>query len=109
MNYLNSKEYKCPKPIASNQDEYILNIKDKPCTIVSFIEGNWIKNIRNTHCQQLGHNLAKLHALTKDFSLSRKNSMGYNSWNQLFDNFKSEKVRKKNMKFHLIKQRKRNA
>ena len=92
MNYLNSKEYKCPKPIASNQDKYILNLKDKPCMIVSFIEGSWVKNIRNTHCQQLGYNLAKLHALTKDFSLSRKNSMGYNSWNQLFDNFKSEKI-----------------
>ena len=49
MNYLNSKEYKCPKPIASNQDEYILNLKDKPCMIVSFIEGSWVKNIRNTH------------------------------------------------------------
>ena len=91
MNYLDIKKYKCPKPIADINGNYISYLKKKPCTIVSFIKGKWIKNIKNIHCQQLGNNLAKLHTLTKDFKLKRENSMGYHVWGNLFNNFKSEK------------------
>ena len=91
MNYLDTKEYKCPKPIADIKGNYISYLKQKPCTIVSFIRGKWVKNIKNIHCQQLGKNLAKLHALTKDFKLKRENSMGYHTWDSLFKNFRSEK------------------
>ena len=91
MNYLENKKYKCPKPIADTKGNYISYLKKKPCTIVSFIKGKWIKNIKNIHCQQLGNNLAKLHTLTKDLKLKRENSMGYHAWNSLFNNFRTEK------------------
>ena len=92
MNYLNNKKYKCPKPIANLEGKHISKINNKFCSIVSFIEGNWIKKIENTHCKQLGYNLAKLHVLTKDFKLKRNNSMGYKSWNDIFNNFNSKKI-----------------
>ena len=91
MNYLDSKKYKCPKPIADTNGNYISYLKKKPCTIVSFIKGKWIRNIKNIHCQQLGNNLAKLHTLTKSFKLKRENSMGYHTWDNLFNNFRAEK------------------
>ena len=88
MKYLNSYGFECPKPIPTKKNEFVSILKEKPCAIVSFIEGSWIRNIKNTHCQQLGQNLAKLHSLTSKFSLKRKNSIGFDSWQNLFDSFK---------------------
>ena len=102
MNYLNNKKYKCPKPIANLERKYISKINNKFCSIVSFIEGNWIKKIENTHCKQLGYNLAKLHVLTKDFKLKRNNSMGYKSWNNIFNNFNSKKINEYNDIYKVI-------
>ena len=92
MNYLNMNNFQCPRSIPNINGEFISRLKEKPCTIVTFIKGNWIKNIKNIHCQQLGINLSKLHSLTKNFTLSRKNNIGFNSWKNLFNNFKSKQT-----------------
>ena len=47
MNHLYLNNFKCPKPIQNIKGEYIHELKDKPCSIVSFIEGNWVKKIEN--------------------------------------------------------------
>ncbi len=91
MNHLVKNGFQCPESIANNKDEFISFLKEKPCTIVTFIEGNWIRNIKNTHCQQLGRNLAKMHSITSSFSLNRENNIGYKNWKKLFENFNSQK------------------
>ena len=91
MNHLSLKQYQCPKPIADTKGKYILSIKNKPCIIVTFINGKWVRRIQNTHCKQLGNFLSLLHLATQDFKLTRKNSMGKENWANLFNKFKSKK------------------
>ena len=91
MEHLNNKNLKCPKPIKDKQNNYIRSIKGKSCVIVSFIPGNWVKKITNLHCEQLGLQLAHLHIATKDFDLTRPNTVGINNWKNIFEAFKNEK------------------
>ena len=102
MNHLSKKRFKCPKPIKDRHGNYIRELKNKPCLIVSFIEGGWVKNINNNHCQQLGHYLAKLHIATKDFNLNRENNMGKNNWRRLYNNFKDKNKTKFNNIYKII-------
>ena len=103
MNHLYKKNIKCPCPIIDIDGNYIKEIKDKPSVIVSYVQGKWIKSIKNIHCEQLGQNLAKMHLASNDFKLSRYNSMGMNEWSSLFSNFNSERKSQYNEIYDIIK------
>ena len=103
MNHLYKKNIKCPCPIIGIDGNYIKEIKDKPSVIVSYVQGKWIKSIKNIHCEQLGQNLAKMHLASNDFKLSRYNSMGMNEWSSLFSNFNSERKSQYNEIYDIIK------
>ena len=86
--YLCNKQIKCPKPIADLNNNYINNIEGKNCVIMSFLEGNKAVNVDTRHCYQVAQELAKMHIHTKEFNLTRKNSLNYLSWRNIFNNCK---------------------
>ena len=86
--YLCNKQIKCPKPIADLNNNYINNIEGKNCVIMSFLEGNKAVNVDTRHCYQVAKELAKMHIHTKEFNLTRKNSLNYLSWRNIFNNCK---------------------
>ena len=86
--YLCNKQIKCPKPIADLNNNYVNNIEGKNCVIMSFLEGNKAVNVDTRHCYQVAQELAKMHIHTKEFNLTRKNSLNYLSWRNIFNNCK---------------------
>ncbi len=86
--YLCNKQIKCPKPIADLNNNYVNNIEGKNCVIMSFLEGNKAVNVDTRHCYQVAEELAKMHIHTKEFNLTRKNSLNYLSWRNIFNNCK---------------------
>ena len=64
MQHLSQKGFPCPVPIKNKQGEFLSQILDKKCVIVSFLEGKGVKKIHNYHLQELGIYLAKMHLST---------------------------------------------
>ena len=77
-----------PKPIKGKNGEYINQIKNKPCVIMSFLEGSKTTKPSTNHCGQVGKQLAIMHKHTSDFTLSRQNSLQQKNWKNLFEKFK---------------------
>ena len=58
QNYLSKKNIKCPSPISNKNGQYINTIEDKPCVLMSFLEGKKINNATSYHCRQIGELVA---------------------------------------------------
>ena len=73
-----------PKPIKNKDGLYIDKINNKPCVIMSFLEGNKTTEPSTNHCIQVGKQLAIMHQHTSDFTLSRQNGLQQKNWKNLF-------------------------
>ena len=93
MDQLNNSKINCPRPIKNKNGDYLIKIKNKTACIVSFLEGKDKKILNLKNCFETGKTIARMHQATKNFKLSRKNSMGVKYLNPLFNSikFKSKK------------------
>ncbi len=74
----------CPLPIANNTNTIINNLKSKNAIIISFLEGEKIDKVFPNHCYELGSIISKFTNITKSSNLSRKNSLGYETWVNIY-------------------------
>jgi len=93
--HLSQKNICCPKPILSNNQLSINDLKNKKSAIVTFLEGKTLEpqengyynNITEKHCYEVGKILAQLHLASQDFKESRFNDLGVYGFEKLFDKF----------------------
>ena len=85
MDKLNNYNINCPKPQKNKTGNYLITIKNKPASIVSFVEGKDKNKLKVNDCYEIGKNIAKLHIASKKIKLYRKNSMSLNSWPKLLN------------------------
>jgi len=85
MDKLNDHNINCPKPQKSKTGNYLINIKNKPASIVSFVEGRDKNKLKIKDCYEIGKNIAKLHTASKKIKLYRKNSLSLSSWPKLLN------------------------
>jgi len=85
MDKLNNHNINCPKPQQNKIGNYLITIKNKPASIVSFVEGKDKNKLKIKDCYEIGKNIAKLHIVSKKIKLYRKNSMSLNSWSKLLN------------------------
>jgi len=85
MDKLNNHKINCPKPQKSKKGNYLVNIKNKPASIVSFVEGKEKNKLKIKDCYEIGKNIAKLHTASKKIKLYRKNSLSLSSWPKLLN------------------------
>ena len=88
MDHLSSHGISCPVPIKQQSNETLGKLTGRPATIVSFLEGMWMRHPKVIHCSELGKSLANLHLEAKNFSLKRANALSVNSWRGLFEKSK---------------------
>ena len=94
MDQLSNNNINCPKPQKRKSGNYLVNIKNKPASIVSFVEGKDKNKLKIKDCYEIGKNIAKLHKVSKKIKLYRKNSMSLSSWSKLLNKIsnKSNKI-----------------
>ena len=92
--YLNG--INCPKPLKSNNNDYLFTLKKKPACLVTFVEGKDKKKLSNKDCYIVGQNIAKFHKISSKLRLSRKNSLSGNNLRSLF-----KSIRFKHLKINL--------
>ena len=52
---------------------------------MSFLSGQKIENPNTHHCYQVGKQIANIHHLTKDFTLTRNNNLHQSNWRKIFN------------------------
>ena len=85
MDHLAKNGLDCPLPIRMKTGEVLGNLAERPCAIISFLNGNSVSKPSADHCKQVGQVLAKLHLAADGFSLNRENGLGLNDWRPLFE------------------------
>jgi homoserine kinase type II len=90
MGGLNSSGFKCPVPLLNKNNNPITEFNNKKLMIVSFIEGKAKKTLSPNDCKIIGLETAKMHEITKNFKISRKNNLSVNSWRNLFESIKEQ-------------------
>ena len=97
MEKLNQKKIICPKPLKNNRGKHLSKIKNKPASIVTFLNGADKTNLNYKNCYDIGKNIAKFHKVTTKIKLHRENSMSINKMGSLLKSikFKSNKISSK--------------
>tara|TARA_A100001011_G_scaffold397961_1_gene500684 strand:+ start:963 stop:1931 length:969 start_codon:yes stop_codon:yes gene_type:complete len=90
MSSLNKANFNCPAPISNNKNNTITDFDGKKLMIVSFLEGKAKQILSPSNCKSIGVEIAKMHLLTKNLKLKRKNDFSVNSWRKLFDAVKTK-------------------
>jgi len=88
MTDLNKAGFKCPVPIQNNNNKSISNFKNKNLMIVSFLQGEAKNILTSDNCKSLGSEIGKMHLITKDFKIQRKNDLSIDSWRKIFQQVK---------------------
>ena len=58
--------------------------------IVTYLEGKAKKILTPQNCKSVGIEIAKMHEITKNFDIRRKNDLSISSWRNLFNSVKTE-------------------
>ena len=66
MDKLYNHNINCPKPQKNKKGNYLITIKNKPASIVSFVEGKDKSKLKINDCYEIGKNVAKLHIASKE-------------------------------------------
>jgi len=80
MDRLNKYKINCPEPQRNRKGSFIIKIKNKTASIVSFIEGKDKLKLNSKNCYEIGKNIARFHKASKKIKLYRKNSLSLKEW-----------------------------
>ena len=85
MDKLSKYKINCPKPQRNKKGSFLIKIKNKTGSIVSFVEGKDKLKLNPKNCHEIGKNIAKLHSVSKKIKLYRKNSLSLKEWSKLLN------------------------
>jgi len=85
MDKLKNQKINCPKPQKNKKGNFLINIKNKPASIVSFLEGKDKIKLKSKDCYEIGKSVARFHRASKKIKLYRKNSMSISEWSKLLN------------------------
>jgi len=73
----------CPKVIHAEDGSAIQYVKAKSAVLVTFLKGQSVTVIRNTHMSELGAAMAKMHIAGVGFEKSRANALTLEGWKNI--------------------------
>ena len=97
MEVLNSSKINCPRPIKNKDENYLFKLKNKKACIVTFLDGHDKKMLNIKNCYDVGKIIARMHLISKNIKIFRKNSMGIKNLNPLLKSIKFKKQKFQNL------------
>jgi homoserine kinase type II len=101
MEILNNSKINCPRPIKNKEGSYLFKLKNKKACIVTFLDGTDKKILNVKNCYDIGKIIARMHLITKNLKIFRKNSMGINNLNPFLKSIKFKKNKFNNLETFL--------
>ena len=95
MKEFNLNKINCPIPIIVNEQD-LFNVKNKPCAIYSFIEGNQITSLNDQAMISLSTSIAQIHSAGIKSKLRRENDMLLPTWKKILVKFQNYEGKNKN-------------
>ncbi len=83
MERLAARGFPAPQPIATRAGGYLARVKDKPCAIVTFLDGAWPRAPGVAHCAAIGAALARMHVALDGLGVTRANALSVDGWEAL--------------------------
>ncbi len=90
MDKLSKYKINCPKPQRNKKGSFLIKIKNKAGSIVSFVEGKDKIKLKYKDCYEIGKNIAKFHKASKKIKLYRKNSMSVKEWPRILNKIENK-------------------
>jgi len=90
MEHLAASNIACPTPVKDRKGRILRELAGRPCALISFLQGMWVRRPRPDHCAELGKALAEMHLATLEFDGARVNSLSLKDWRPLFEQSKSQ-------------------
>ena len=84
MEHLAGRGVTCPQPVRNRAGSALGELAGRPATIVTFLDGLWIRRPNVRHCGEVGEALARMHLAGADFPLKRANALSLEGWPSLF-------------------------
>lgn len=84
MQHLAGKGLACPQPVRRRDGTLVGTLAGRPATVITFLEGVWMRKPAVAHCREVGAALARLHKAGADFSMKRANSLSVAGWRSLW-------------------------
>jgi homoserine kinase type II len=84
MEHLAERGVTCPQPVCNRMGTALGELAGRPATIVTFLEGLWIRRPTVRHCSAVGEALARMHLAGADFAMKRTNALSLDGWRHLF-------------------------
>ena len=84
MEHLAERGVTCPQPVRNRLGSALGELAGRPATIVTFLDGLWIRRPNVRHCGEVGEALARMHLAGADFRLRRANALSLDGWTSLF-------------------------
>ena len=85
MDKLSNYKINCPRPQKNKKRSFLIKIRNKTASIVSFVEGKDKLKLSPNNCYEIGKNIAKFHRASKKIKLYRKNSLSLKEWPKLLN------------------------
>src|ERR1700749_3805607 len=85
MEHLSERGVTCPQPVRDRAGSALGELAGRPATIVTFLDGIWIRRPNVRHCGEVGEALARMHLAAADFPLKRANALSLIGWPPLFE------------------------
>ena len=102
MGHLAQKNINCPMPVPQKDGHYIARIANRSAAIVSKLPGDWLREPKVAHCQQVGRILALMHKAGQDFTMQRRNTLSLPAWQELWKNLRGHFSPEENFKLRHI-------
>ena len=80
MEHLAQRGVTCPQPVRNRAGAALGELAGRPATIVTFLDGLWIRRPSVRHCGEVGEALARMHLAGADFPLKRANALSLEGW-----------------------------
>ncbi|MGO9744346.1 MAG: homoserine kinase [Roseiarcus sp.] len=85
MEHLATRGVVCPLPVRSKSGHALGRLSGRAATIVTFLEGLWVRRPQAFHCREVGEALARMHGAGRGFALRRENALSLRGWPPLFE------------------------
>ncbi len=89
MEHLAARNIACPTPVKDREGKVLRELAGRPCALISFLQGMWVRRPLPNHCAELGKAMAGLHLAAVDFDGYRANSLSVSDWRPLFEQSKA--------------------
>jgi homoserine kinase type II len=80
MARLASRGVPAPQPMPTRSGALLSEVRGKPCTIVTFLQGVSPRRPSAAQCRSVGRALAQMHAALADFGPARANALARDAW-----------------------------